>query len=195
VPVVQAECVKYVCRRMVSLTPLGPFKSRTPRHTTGPGTARFRGQAFSGDPLAQVGASSAYLPRPLRRQAPDHLLHRRWRRGRRILLHLGLDSVARRSREPRHRRTSANSALTTTASTLPTPTESPPPSSVRPCPALVPGAYPLPGRAVHRPDLGRLPKDLVAAARQALAVDRALVKIADERAGAARARAAQRIES
>ena len=32
VPVVQAECVKYVCRRMVSLTPPGPFESRTPRH-------------------------------------------------------------------------------------------------------------------------------------------------------------------
>jgi len=41
--------------------------------------------------------------------------------------------------------------------------------------------------ASHRLELGQVPKDLVAAARQALAVDRALVKIADERARAARA--------
>jgi hypothetical protein len=39
----------------------------------------------------------------------------------------------------------------------------------------------------HRLDLGQVSKDLVAVARQALAVDRALVKIADERARSARA--------
>jgi hypothetical protein len=41
--------------------------------------------------------------------------------------------------------------------------------------------------AAHRLELGQVSKDLVAVARQALAVDRALVKIADERARAARA--------
>jgi len=41
--------------------------------------------------------------------------------------------------------------------------------------------------ARHRVDLGPLRRDLVAAARGALEVDRALVKLADERARAARA--------
>jgi hypothetical protein len=40
--------------------------------------------------------------------------------------------------------------------------------------------------AAHRADLGQVAKDLVAVAQQALAVDRALVQIADERSRAAR---------
>jgi hypothetical protein len=40
--------------------------------------------------------------------------------------------------------------------------------------------------AAHRAELGQVAKDLVAVAQQALAVDRALVRIADERARAAR---------
>jgi len=47
--------------------------------------------------------------------------------------------------------------------------------------------------AAHRLDLGQVSKDLVAAARGALAVDRALVEIADERARAARKDIFQRI--
>jgi hypothetical protein len=45
----------------------------------------------------------------------------------------------------------------------------------------------------HRLDLGQVSKDLVAAARGGLAVDRALVEIADERARAAREDVFQRI--
>ena len=41
--------------------------------------------------------------------------------------------------------------------------------------------------AAHRLDLGQVSKDLVAVARGALEVDRALVRLADERARAARA--------
>ena len=47
--------------------------------------------------------------------------------------------------------------------------------------------------AAHRLELGQVSKDLVAAARGALAVDRALVEIADERARAAREDVFQRI--
>jgi len=43
-----------------------------------------------------------------------------------------------------------------------------------------------PTTAAHRLELGPVSKDLVAVARQALAVDRALVEIANERAQAAR---------